>query len=60
MAQRGDARNKAEPLLPIEAINLVDHAVNVVVELGASLFDLAVKGNKLIGRTAEFASADWS
>src|SRR6516164_9352214 len=35
------ARDEAEPLLPIDAIDLVDDAVDIVVELGALLLDPA-------------------
>ncbi len=39
------ARDEAEPLLPVEAVDLVDDAVDVVVELGALLLDLAMEGD---------------
>ena len=35
------ARNEPEPLLPVEAIHLVDDAVDVVVERGALQADVA-------------------
>ena len=47
------ARDEAEPLLPVEPVDLVDDAVDVVVELGALLFDLAVEGEQFIERMAE-------
>ena len=34
------ARDEAEPLLPVEPVDLVDDAVDVVVELGAALLDM--------------------
>src|SRR5205814_5416625 len=48
------ARHKAEPLLPVDAVNLVDDAVDVVVEPGAALLDLAMEGEQLLDRMAEF------
>src|SRR6202035_1170099 len=36
------ARHEAEPLLPVEPVDLVDHAVAVVIEFGALLLDAAV------------------
>ena len=32
MAQRGTARNEAQPVLQVQAVDLVDHAVDVVAE----------------------------
>ena len=43
IAQRGAARHEAEPLLPVEPVDLVDHAVDVVAERGALLLDLAIE-----------------
>src|SRR5207245_11377510 len=48
------ARYEAEPFLPVEAVHLVDDAVDVVVELGALLFDLAVEGDQLLDRMTKF------
>ena len=48
------ARHEAEPLLPVEPVDLVDDAVDVVVELGALLLDLAVERDQLLDRVAEF------
>ena len=41
------ARNKAEPLLPVEAVELVDHAVDIVAELGALLLDRIISREHL-------------
>src|SRR6185312_1275692 len=38
------ARHEAEPFLPIDAIDLVDDAIDVVVEPGAAFLDLAMEG----------------
>ena len=46
------ARHVTEPLLPIEAIDFVDHAVDVVVERGALRLDLAVKIQQRLDRAA--------
>src|SRR5215217_152919 len=35
-------RDEAEPLLPVDPVDLVDHAVDVVIELGTLLLDLAM------------------
>ena len=48
------ARYEAEALLPVEAVDLVDDAVDVVVELGALLLDLAMERDQLLDRMAEF------
>ena len=47
------ARHEAEPLLPVEAVDLVDDAVDVVVERGALRLDLAVEGQQLLDRAAQ-------
>src|SRR5215468_3928184 len=47
------ARDKAEPLLPVDAVDLVDDAIDVVVEPGAALLDLAMEGDQLLDRVAE-------
>src|SRR5450432_4244730 len=41
-------RHEAEALLPVEAVDLVDHAVDIVVEMRALLLDLAVKRDQLL------------
>src|ERR1035437_5469320 len=46
-------RDEAEPLLPVEAVDLVDDAVDVVIELGAGLLDLAVEGEQVLDRMAD-------
>src|SRR5450759_2713795 len=46
------ARNEAEAFLPVETINFVDHPVDIVVEPGALLLDLAMKGDQLLDRVA--------
>ena len=48
------ARHEAEPLLPVDAVDLVDDAVDVVVEPGALLLDLAMKRDQLLDRVADF------
>ena len=48
------ARHEAEPLLPIEAVDLVDDAVDIVVERGALHLDLAMKCQQLLDRAAHF------
>ena len=47
------ARHEAEPLLPVEAVDLVDDAVDVVVEPGALRLDLAMEGEQLLDRVAQ-------
>ena len=47
-------RHETESLLPIDAVDLVDDAVDVVVELGALLLDLAMEGDEFLGRAAQF------
>src|SRR5262249_43422848 len=42
------ARHEAESLLPVDAVDLVDDAVDVVVEPGAAFLDLAVEGDQLL------------
>ena len=46
------ARHEAEPLLPVEAVDLVDDAVDVVIERGAFGLDLAVKLQQRLDRAA--------
>src|SRR6202521_4578555 len=48
------ARHEAEAFLPVEAIHLVDDAVDIVVEFGARFLDLAMKGDQLLDRVAKF------
>ena len=48
------ARHEAEPLLPVEAVDFVDDAVDVVVEAGAPRLDLAVEFQQRIERAAHF------
>src|SRR5262245_58978174 len=43
------ARNKAKTLLPVDTIDLIHDAVDIVVELGATLLDLAMKDDKFFG-----------
>ena len=52
------ARDEAEPLLPVEPVDLVDDAVDVVVELGALRLDVAVEREQLFDRCADAATAD--
>src|SRR5215471_7545806 len=42
-------RNETKPLLPVDTVNLVDDAVDVVVEPGSAFLDLAMEGNEFIG-----------
>ncbi len=48
------ARHEAETLLPVEAVDLVDDAVDVVIERGALRFDLAVERQQFLDRAADF------
>ena len=47
------ARDEAEPLLPVEPVDLVDDAVDVVIEAGALRLDLAMERQQLLDRTAQ-------
>ena len=47
------ARHEAEPFLPVDAVDLVDDAVDVVIESGAALLDVAVESDQLLDRTAQ-------
>ena len=47
------ARDESEPLLPIEAVDFVDHAVDVVVERGALGLDFVVEREHRIHRVAD-------
>src|SRR5580692_4762349 len=49
------ARHEAEPFLPVEAIDFVDHAVDVVIEGGAFGLDLAVELQQRLDRAAYFS-----
>ena len=54
------ARDEAEALLPVEAVDLVDDAVDVVVEFGA-LLPRSRDGMRSVARPSDRAwSADWS
>ena len=48
------ARDETEPFLPVEAIDLVDHAVDVVIEMRAPRFDVTVEGEQRVDRLADF------
>ena len=48
------ARDEAEPLLPVEPVDLVDDAVDVVVEPRAFGLDLLMKGEQVLDRLAHF------
>ena len=50
------ARYEAEPLLPVDAVDLVDDAVDVVVERRALRLDLTVKLQQRLERMATVAS----
>src|SRR4029078_5143034 len=41
-------RHKPQPLLPVDAVDFVDATVNVVIELGAALLDLAMEGDQFV------------
>src|SRR5262245_15874995 len=43
------ARNETEPLLPVDAIDLVDDAVDIVVEFGPPFLDLPMEREELLG-----------
>src|SRR6478736_1490659 len=45
--------DEAEAFLPVEAVDLVDDAVDVVIEFGARFLDLAVKCDQLFDRVTE-------
>ena len=51
--QRGAARHEAQALLPVEAVDLVDDAVNVIAERGALFLDAAIIGEQFIDRAAQ-------
>src|SRR6202790_1797828 len=44
------ARHETEALLPVETVDLVDHAVDIVIELGALLFYFAMESDQLLHR----------
>ncbi len=48
------ARDEAEPVLPVEAIDFVDHAIDVVIEAGALRLDVAVELQQRLDRPAHF------
>src|SRR6476646_10991314 len=45
--------DEAKPLPPVNAIDLVDDTVDVIVKFGPLLLDLTMKGDELIGRTTQ-------
>ena len=47
------ARHEAEPLLPVEAVNLVDDTVDVVIERPALRFDLVMEHEHGVDRVAD-------
>ncbi|MET4825857.1 hypothetical protein ABH972_003446 [Bradyrhizobium ottawaense] len=47
------ARDEAEPLLPVDAIDLVDDAIDIVVELGALFLDALVERDQLLDGVAQ-------
>ncbi len=47
------ARDEAEPFLPVDAVDLVDDAVDVVVERGALLLDLLMERDQLLDRVTQ-------
>ena len=46
------SRHEAEPLLPIEPVDFIDDAVDIVVEAGAPDFDVAVELQQFVDRAA--------
>src|SRR6185437_4762341 len=48
------ARDETKAFLQIETIHLVDHAVDVVAELGALAFDVAIEFQHIVDRLAAF------
>ena len=44
------ARDLAEPLLPVEPVDLVDDAVDVERQVGAGLLDRAIMGERFVER----------
>ena len=50
------ARDEAEPLLPVEPVDLVDDAVDVERQVGAGLLDRAVMGEHLRRRSSQRTS----
>ena len=46
-------RDEAEAFLPIEPVHLVDHAVDVIVEMRALRFDLPMKRKQFLHRAAD-------
>ena len=47
------AADEAEPLLPVDTVDLVDHAIDVVIEARAMRLDVAVKRDQLVYRAAQ-------
>ena len=52
------AADEAQPLLPVDAVDLVDDAVDVVGQRRPLHAHLAIEGAHLLGRAAELATAD--
>ena len=50
--QRGARADEAEPLLPVQPVNLVDDAVDVERQVGARLLDRAIMAEHLLDRIA--------
>src|ERR1700710_2234122 len=48
------ARHEAETLLPVQPVDLVDHAVDVIAERGALLADPAMERQHFVNALAEF------
>ena len=36
--------DKAKPILPIQTVNLVDNAINVIGQIRAAVFDVGIMG----------------
>ena len=46
--------DEAKPCLPVEPVDLVDDAVDVIAEHRSFTFDFVIMGKKFIGRAAQF------
>ena len=53
MAQRGARATKAQTLLPVEPVDLVDDAVNVIAELGPARLQITIMGQKRLHALAQ-------